>query len=165
MVGATISHLEKLENIVRPVVESFGCALWGIDFRPFSNSALLRVYIDKAEGITLDDCSQISYQLSGIFEVEDPIDVPYTLEVSSPGIDRPLLTLAHFNQYLGQRAKVRLRWAIEDQRNFVGIIDSVNDSGVILQISENKIVIPIDAISRGKLLVDLGESGSKGVKR
>ena len=157
--------MEKLERIVRPVVESFGCELWGIDFRPFSKSALLRVYIDKAEGITLADCSQISYQLSGIFEVEDPIDVPYTLEVSSPGIERPLLTLAHFSKFCGEQAKVRLRWPIEDQRNFVGIIDAVTDSGVVLQVSENKIEIPIDAVSRGKLLVDVSGNGRQGAKR
>lgn len=146
---------EDLENIIRPVVNSFDCELWGIDFRPFNQSALLRVYIDKVDGITLDDCSKISRQLSSVMDVEDPIEVPYTMEVSSPGLERQLLTPAHFLQYIGEKAKMRLKWPVDGQRNFVGLIEKVEGNTIHLSVEDKVIEVPIDTVSRGRLLVDI----------
>ncbi len=152
----------QLEEIIRPVVESFGCTLWGVEFRPFRRSALLRVYIDRPEGgVTLDDCADVSYQLSGVLDVEDPIAVPYTLEVSSPGIERPLLDYTHYRRYVGERAKVRLKWPVAGSRNYRGIIRAADDERLTLETAEQVVDIPWDAIGRGRLLVDIQPGQSK----
>ncbi len=146
---------EKLEAIIKPVVESFGCVLWGVEFRPLQKSALLRIFIDKQGGVSLDDCSNVSYQLSGVLDVEDPIQMPYTLEVSSPGIDRPLLKPEHFTEYRGATIKVRLQWPIEGSRNFQGILESSNDEQIELAQDGRVIQIPYAAITKARLKLDV----------
>ena len=82
---------EGLETLLGPIVEGLGFTLWGVEFRSSQKHAHLKVFIDHKDGITVDHCSDVSHQISGVLDVEDPINVPYTLEVSSPGIDRPLM--------------------------------------------------------------------------
>lgn len=161
-----MSDLETLEKLIAPVVESFDCELWGIDYRPMKNSALLRVFIDHPDGVTLDHCSRISYQLSGLLDVEDPIKVPYTLEVSSPGIDRPLLRLAHYADNIGHDAKVRLKWPVDGSRNFRGVIKAVDEptATISMEVDGEEIGFPLDAVSRGRLIVDI-QVGDKGKAR
>ncbi len=154
-----MASAKKLESLIAPVVESFGCELWGIDFTPLKSSALLRVFIDKESGVTLDDCSDISYQLSGVLDVEDPIQVPYRLEVSSPGVERPLLRMAHYRRYLGEEVKIRLKWPIDGQRNFTGRIVSADDDMVVLNVDGDKVELPFEAIGRGRLVIDYTVEG------
>ena len=149
---------KELELLIKPVVESFGCELWGIDFTPFKESALLRVFIDKKAGVTLDDCSDVSYQLSGVFDVEDPIQLPYRLEVSSPGIERPLLSVEHYQRYPGALVKIRLKWPLDGQRNFTGSVVSADENKVVLDVDGTEVEIPFDAIGRGRLVMVEGGS-------
>jgi len=150
---------KELEGLIAPVVESFGCELWGIDFTPFKQSALLRVFIDKASGVTLDDCSNISHQLSGMLDVEDPIQLPYRLEVSSPGVERPLLRLEHYLRYQSAEVKIRLKWPINGQRNFTGSIESADEDNVVLRVEGEKLELPFEAIGRGRLVIDFTVEG------
>ena len=159
-----MSNTEDLEDIIEPVVSGLGCKLWGFDYRAFNSSALLRVYIDKKDGVTLDDCASVNHQLSGVLDVEDPIKVAYTLEVSSPGIDRPLLTLDHYRMFVGQRVKLRLKWPVEEQRNYVGILRSMDAARIELMLGDREVQIPVEAISRGRLLADI-DLNRKGAKR
>lgn len=159
-----MSDTEDLEQIIEPVVKGFGCELWGFDYRAFNNSALLRVYIDKEDGVTLDDCAGVNHQLSGVLDVEDPIKVAYTLEVSSPGIDRPLLKLEHYRMFVGERVKLRLKWPVEEQRNYVGTLRSTDEARIELMLGDREVRIPVEAISRGRLLADI-DLNRKGAKR
>ena len=159
-----MSNTETLEALIEPVVNSFDCELWGVDYRPMNRSALLRVFIDRPDGVTLDHCSQVSYQLSGLLDVEDPIKVPYTLEVSSPGIDRPLLRLEHYRKHIGHDAKVRLKWPVEGARNFRGVIQSVEGDEITMNVDGGEVVFPFDAVSRGRLIVDV-QFGNRGKTR
>ncbi len=159
-----MSDIEDLEQIIKPVVKGFGCELWGFDYRPYNRSALLRVYIDKEDGVTLEDCADVNHQLSGVLDVEDPIKVAYTLEVSSPGIDRPLLELEHYRMFVGERVKLRLKWPVEEQRNYVGILRSTDEARIELMLEDREVQIPVEAISRGRLLVDI-DLNRKGIKR
>ncbi|MGF1546498.1 MAG: ribosome maturation factor RimP [Thiotrichales bacterium] len=156
---------EALRKIIEPVAEGLGCLLWGIEFRTYDKNALLRVYIDKLEGVTLDDCSDVSHQLSAVLDVEDPIGVPYTLEVSSPGVERPLFGYPHYQRYLGQRVKLRLMRPVDSRRNFEGVLEFADPMRVRLRL-ENDVVaeIPLDAIARGQLKVDF-EQYAKEQKR
>jgi ribosome maturation factor RimP len=104
------------------------------------------------DGITLDDCQQVSYQISGVLEVEDPIPGNYTLEISSPGWDRPLFTLDHFIRSIGHIVKVRLNRPLNARRNFSGLIQGVNDSNIILLVDDTEYSLPYDQINKAHIV-------------
>ncbi len=145
----------QIEPLIEPIVTAMGYELWGCDFREGAKQAYLRVYIDKQEGISLDDCARVSHQLSGVLDVEDPIEKPYTLEVSSPGLDRPLLREDHFRRYVGRRVKVRLRWLVEGRRNIVGNLREVIAGNIMIRQDHANYKIPLDAVQRARLEPDL----------
>ena len=97
----------QLDELIRPAVVALGYELWACEYIPQGKYSLLRIYIDSEQGITLDDCEKVSGQISAILDVEDPIHGQYTLEVSSPGLDRPLYTAEHYQRYIGQMIKLK----------------------------------------------------------
>lgn len=123
---------KKLTEIIQPVVEDLGFVLWGIDYMPQKSGALLRVYIDHEQGISVDDCADCSREISAVMEVEDPISSAYVLEVSSPGLDRVLFDAEQFSQYLGDQAKVKLAQPVNGSRKITGYIKSVNQDEITL---------------------------------
>lgn len=129
---------EKLSELLSPSVTALGYELVGVEYHPNSVNALLRVYIDKADGITLDDCVAVNEQVSGVLDVEDPIAGKYTLEISSPGLDRPLFNLADFQRFIGSQAKIRVSRPIERQRNFKGEIIAVNGDNILIEEKQGK---------------------------
>jgi ribosome maturation factor RimP len=110
------------------------------------------VYIDHQNGITIDDCERVSHQLSGLLDVEDLVRGQYNLEVSSPGLDRPLFTIEHFEQFRHQKAKVKLSLPIEGRRKFTGIIHGVKDGNVVLEVDEQQIELPFNTIEKANLV-------------
>ena len=121
--------------MVAPAVTALGYELWGCELvSAGKHRRLLRVYIDRPQGVNVDDCAKISRQISAILDVEDPIAGAYLLEVSSPGLDRPLFTLAQCQRYIGSKIRVRLRSAINEQKNFTGTLQSISKECVILQL-------------------------------
>ena len=145
----------QIEPLIEPVINSMGYELWGCDFREGANKAFLTVYIDKQAGVSLDDCARVSHQLSGVLDVEDPIEKPYTLEVSSPGLDRPLFCEAHFRRFVGSKVKIRLRWLVEGRRNIVGVLLEVNAGSITVRLGDADCKIPLDAVQRARLEPDL----------
>lgn len=129
---------EKLAELLAPSIEALGYELVGVEYHPNSVNALLRVYIDKDGGIELDDCVAVNEQVNGILDVEDPIAGKYTLEISSPGLDRPLFNLADFEKFIGSQAKIRVSRPIERQRNFKGTIVSVADHVITVEEADGK---------------------------
>lgn len=123
----------ELQELLAPVITGLGYELIGIVRLPQGgHNVLLRVYIDSPVGITLSDCERVSYQVSGVLEVNNPIPGHYTLEVSSPGLDRPLFTLDHFRKEIGHKVKVHLNRPINERRNFTGILQQVQEHNVII---------------------------------
>jgi len=116
---------------------------------------VLRVYIDKDGGVTLDDCQKVSRQVSGVLDVEDPIHDRYALEVSSPGLDRPLFTREHFARYTGHSVQIRLDKPLDGRRNFKGIIQGMQDEAVLLEVDGTQFVLPLQAIEKAKLVPDI----------
>ena len=141
-----------LAQIIEPVVESMGYQFWGYDFNSGKHTAHLRVYIDSQEGICVDDCARVSHQLSGVLDVENPIRGSYTLEISSPGLDRPLFKPSHFRRFLGGRVRVRLRWQIEGRRNIMGELQGIDDEKIIVKQATSSYAIPLKAIDRARLV-------------
>lgn len=141
-----------IQAVVAPVVESLGYELVGIEYGRLGNRGLLRVYIDKENGVDVNDCQRVSHQLSGVLDVEDVIQGQYQLEVSSPGLDRPLFTLEHFSRFAGHKVKLKLVTPIEGQRKFKGTLQGVEDEQVIVNIGENELVLALGAIDKANLI-------------
>ncbi|HGN6732979.1 TPA: ribosome maturation factor RimP [Pseudomonas aeruginosa] len=146
------SKLEQLQALLAPVVEALGYECWGVEFISQGRHSVLRVYIDRPEGILIDDCEAVSRQVSGILDVEDPISGEYTLEVSSPGMDRPLFTLEQFAKHAGEQVKIRLRSPYEGRRNYQGILRGVEEQDVVVLMDDHEYLLPIDSIDKANII-------------
>ncbi|MCX7556748.1 ribosome maturation factor RimP [Xanthomonadaceae bacterium JHOS43] len=144
-----------IEALLAPVIESLGLELLGLEFRPGVGNALLRLYIDAPEregGVTLDDCEAVSRQVSAIMDVNDPIDSHYTLEVSSPGVDRPLFKPAHFARFIGESAKIALEFPQDGRRRFQGRILAVDGDVVTIEQDGQPVALSCSAMQKAKLV-------------
>ena len=141
-----------MTEMFEPIVRALGCKLWGIEYNGQGKFSMLRVYIDKDGGIDVEDCAEVSRQVSAILDVEDPISGEYTLEVSSPGLERPLFTLEQFAQYIGSEVKIQLRIKFENRKNFGGVISGIEDDEVVLIEGEDKLILPFELIDKAKLV-------------
>ena len=146
------SKLEQLQALLAPVVEALGYQCWGVEFISQGRHSLLRVYIDLPDGVLIEDCEKVSRQISGLLDVEDPISGEYTLEVSSPGMDRPLFTLEQFAAHVGEQVKIRLRSPYEGRRNFQGLLRGVEEQDVVIQVDEHEYLLPIDSIDKANII-------------
>ncbi len=141
-----------IQALLQPVIEAMGFTLVGIEYRSGGRGGLLRIYIDREGGINVDDCARVSHQVSGVLDVEDPVQGQYTLEVSSPGLDRPLFTPEHYRQYAGAQVKLLLRENLQGRRRFKGAIKAVEQDGIVLATEEGDIVIAWRMIDRANLV-------------
>lgn len=142
----------QLEMIIEPIVTSLEYSLWGIDFVSRGRESLLRIYIDSEKGISLDDCVKVSRQVSAVLDVEDPIADEYTLEVSSPGVDRPLFKLEQYKMMAGSMANIRLRMPFEGRRRFKGVIKGIEDQDVILVADGHEFLLPVEVIEKAQII-------------
>ena len=146
------SKLEQLQALLVPVVEGLGYQCWGIEYVSQGRHSLLRIYIDKEDGVLVEDCAIVSRQLSGILDVEDPISAEYTLEVSSPGMDRPLFTIEQFALHAGEQVKIKLRSPFDGRRNFQGLLRGVEEQDVVVQVDTHEYLLPIDLIDKANII-------------
>lgn len=142
----------QLTNLIQPVVESLGFIFWGLEYLAGGKHITLRVYIDSAEGISVDQCAEVSRQISAVMDVEDPITQEYTLEVSSPGMDRMLFTLEQFQQYANHIVDVRLRLAYDGRRNFKGQLLGIEEQDIVMAIDDHEYLLPVDLIDRARVV-------------
>lgn len=145
----------RLNALIRPAVEALGYEFVGTEYMPRRRQSLLRVYIDSDAGITLDDCARVSDQLSGLLDVEEPIRGAYSLEVSSPGLDRPLFIEQHFERFRGSKVRVKMGTPVAGQRNFKGTLDGCRDGAVILLQDGEEHALPLEDISTARLIPDI----------
>jgi len=143
-----------LNTIIKNTVEGLGFILWGMEYRPHGESALLRIFIEKEDGITVEDCATVSRQVGAVLDVENIIPVAYILEVSSPGMDRVLFTPEQYQDYIGEKLKIRTRTPIGDRRNFKGLLKGVSETVVKIQVDNQEFEIPFDSIDRARLVLD-----------
>jgi len=147
-------HNELIE-LLEPVVTALGYEMLGIEHFRQKDGSMLRLYIDNDVGITLDDCTRVNHQVIGVLDVHDPIKEKYFLEISSPGLDRPLFTLEQFQRFLGEKVKMKLREKIEKRRKITGVIKAVEETAVIVGADGVDYVIPADAIDSARLVPDI----------
>lgn len=143
---------EHLSVLIEPIVEGLGYECVGIEYNPHPRNGLLRIYIDKQGGILVEDCTKVSHQLSGVLDVEDPIQGNYQLEISSPGEDRPFFKLSQFESFIGSTVKVGLFKAIENRKKITGVIQKVENESVFLQEDGHIFEIPFQAMSKARLV-------------
>lgn len=145
--------MQDLTTLFEPVVSSMGYELVGVEFHGGEHHGVLRVYIDKSDGITVDDCADVSRQVSAVLDVEDPITHAYDLEVSSPGINRPLFKRADFERFAGNTARIKLAVAVNGRKNFSGVLRGVDDKDrVIIDVDNEIFELPLHDIARANLL-------------
>ncbi|MGD8910142.1 MAG: ribosome maturation factor RimP [Chromatiales bacterium] len=144
---------EKLKLLVKQEVELLGYELVGVEFMgQGKGAAVLRIYIDHEDGITLDDCAEVSHQVSGVLDVEDPIKEKYRLEVSSPGLDRPLFELEHFERFKGRKVRIKTRTKIDNRHRFKGMLDGVEENQVLIEEEGTCYRIPFEEIDSARLV-------------
>lgn len=150
---------EALTAIIEPVVESFDLQLWGLQYAGQGHHSLLRIFIDSEQGVDVDDCAKVSRQLSAVLDVEDPISSKYTLEVSSPGMNRSLFALHQYVAYVGSTIKVKLNAAIDKRKKFKAVLLSVDEDkqNIELNLDGENITVEYINIEKANVFADFSE--------
>ncbi|PCH52327.1 MAG: ribosome maturation factor RimP [Cellvibrionales bacterium] len=143
---------ETLALLIDPIAEAMGLKLWGIEYFARGKTTLLRVYIDRDDGIGIGDCERLSRQLGSVLDVEDPILGEYTLEVSSPGLDRPLYSLTQYSEYVGETIDLKLRFPFEERRKFKGELKAVESGDIVLVVDDHEYLFPFDGIEKARVV-------------
>jgi len=150
------TRLKQLEQLLEPVITALDCQLWGLEILGGGHHLTLRIYIEKSGGVALDDCERVSRQVSAVLDVEDPISGEYTLEVSSPGMARPLYRLAQYAEYIGEDISLRLKTPYEGRRKFNGQLRGVEGDEVILLVGDHEYLFPVESIEKANIVPNFG---------
>ena len=142
---------DDIKALLAPVVEAMGYEFWGLDYIQ-GRGAVLRIFIDHDDGISVDDCAAVSHQVSGVLDVEDPISGEYNLEVSSPGMDRPLYTLEQFQRYLGEQVQLRLLAPVAGKRRLKAVLEAVEDDTLVMKAGAEELRVPHSQVDRANLV-------------
>lgn len=142
----------ELENLIEPTVVNLGYELSDLELKLGGRDGVVRVFIDKPDGVDLTDCEIVSKQLSAVLDVEDPLPGHYTLEVSSPGLDRKLTKPEHFQRFLGETVRVKLRFPLDGRRNFRGTLCAADDARIEVEVDGEKYSLEIMAIESARLI-------------
>ena len=154
--GAGLPMRDALMRLLEPPIEALGFDVVDIEFAQAGRGGVLRIFIDRRAqdsgvGITVDDCANVSHAVSQVLETQDPIKGHYTLEVSSPGFDRILRTRAHFERFIGGRIFAELKVAVEGRRRFVGILKSIADDAIVVEVDGKAHRLPLERIQKARL--------------
>ena len=143
---------DELKNLLEPVVEGLGYELTDLEVRIGGKDGVIRLFIDKPDGIGLEDCEAVSRQVSATLDVEDPIPGRYRLEVSSPGLDRTLTKVEHFQRFMGEVVKVKLRFPIDGRRNYRGSLKSASGEIIEVEVDGESYRLPMATIESARLV-------------
>ena len=143
----------EIAELIKPTILSMGYELWGLNVGQQNNSLKFTLYIDSVNGINIDDCEKVSNQVTHLLDTEEGCGSEYVLEVSSPGFDRVLITKDHFNRYLKEKVKVKLKWLVNNRKNIKGVIKNVTDDYVIIDDENESYEIKYDSIDSARLKI------------
>lgn len=147
-----MSKQQQISELIAPLVEALDCELWGVEYLSQGRHSVLRIYIEKEPRVEIEDCEKISRQVSSILDVEDPIAGKYTLEVSSPGMDRLLFTLDHYRRCIGEQVALKLARAFEGRKKFQGQLVGVENDEIVLHIDGEEYVLPFESIDKANVV-------------
>ena len=143
----------EITDIIKPTIVSMGYELWGLSIGQQNNSLKFTLYIDSENGINIDDCVKVSNQVSHILDIDDEFNAEYVLEVSSPGFDRVLITQDHFEKYINEKVKMKLKWLVQNRKNIKGLITSVTSEYVVISDDKDSYEIKYDSIDSARLKI------------
>ena len=143
---------QRIEGLVKPAVESAGCWLWGLERVSGGKRAKLRIYIDKPDGVSIEDCERVSREISDLLDLEDAFDRSYILEVSSPGLDRILFSAEQFRSHVGAEVDLRLNFPVQGRKRFVGRLAAVEGAEVRLCTDGGDCLLPLENVQRARLV-------------
>jgi len=168
----------QIEELIEPAVVAIGCRVWGVSYLSQGKHSVLRIYIEKPidskietdagleesqpeesqAGVTIDDCEKVSRQVGELLDIEETINGEYTLEVSSPGLDRELFRTEQYSQVVGEQLDVRLNYPFEGRKKFVGQLVGVEDNEAIIHIDGEEFLLPIETIQKARVVPTFDES-------
>ena len=143
----------EITELVEPIIRSMGYDLWGLQIGQQNNGLKFTLYIDSENGINISDCEKVSNQVTHILDTEDVCSLEYVLEVSSPGFNRVLITKEHFNKYINEKVKVKLKWLVNNRKNIKGIIKVATNEHVVIDDNKESYDIKYDAIDSARLKI------------
>ena len=143
---------KKIAALLAPTVEANGCTIWGVEWLSSGRHSKLCLYIDRPEGVSVDDCERISREVGDVLDVEDISQQRYTLEVSSPGMDRILFAPDQYADNVGQRVDVRLNYPFEGRKRIVGVLAGVEDGQAVVRVDDNEYLLPLENIQRARIV-------------
>jgi len=143
--------ISALWRLIEPVLEPDGIELVEVEFKPEGGRWVLRLYIDSPVGVTLDDCEFTSRQIGALLDIKDPIHRPYTLEVSSPGINRVLRKEKDFQLFAGSPVRLKTRRKVAGRRNFQGILKGMENSKIVIEVEGDRIEISLEDLEKARL--------------
>jgi ribosome maturation factor RimP len=146
---------DELTALIEPAIESLGYELSDIELKLGGRDGFLRVFIDRSDGIDVEDCQSVSRQVSAILDVEDPLPGNYVLEVSSPGLDRTLTKPAHFQRFMGEDVRIKLRFPLDGRRNFRGALRSADEEKIEVEVDGESHSLPLATIESARLVPTL----------
>jgi len=150
---------DDLNRLLRPAVEALGYEFVGLEYVSNPKNRLVRVYIDAPDGIGVEDCADVSREVSAVLDVDDPVAGQYSLEVSSPGVERPLFEPAHYRRFVGERVRVHLHAPIEEdgtrRRKLDGVLVSADEVSVVVDVDGHRLTVDYDRIRRASLKPDM----------
>jgi ribosome maturation factor RimP len=152
---------ERLTALIEPLVASLGYELLLLEFSPHKGAASLRLFIDAPDGVGLGDCERVSREVAATLDVEDPIPQSYQLEVSSPGLDRPLVKPEHFRRFRGEQVRIEMLAPVGGRRRFRGVLLEASDRDVVVQLPEGAVTLPLADIERARLVPEFDMKGSQ----
>lgn len=141
-----------IDDLVSPIVLALDLELWGCELVRQGKYSLIRVYIDRESGVDISDCEKVSRQVSAVFDVEEPITEEYTLEVSSPGLERPLFRLEQFRKYVGSIIQLRMKKPQDGRKKFKGDLVRVDDDSIVLSIDGGEVEFQYTDIEKANLI-------------
>lgn len=143
---------QELMKLLEPAVERLGYELSDLEVKLGGRDGVVRLFIDKPEGVGLEDCETVSRQVSALLDVEDPLPGHYVLEVSSPGLDRRLTKVAHFQRFMGEDIRVTLRFPIEGRKNFRGALRAADEKVIEVEVDGESHRLPMATIQSARLI-------------
>ena len=146
------SSVTLITELIDTTIQALGLELWGVELLQQGKYSLLRIYIEREEGVTIEDCEKVSRQVSALMDVEDPIAGEYTLEVSSPGMDRPLFTIEQYSQFVGSEVDLKLRRPVDGRRKFKGQIIKVSEDVVVLSVDGSEFSLEFSDIEKSSIV-------------
>ena len=143
---------QRIEELLGAAAAAFGCVIWGVEHLSAGKRALLRIYIDKPGGVSIEDCERVSHEAGDLLDLEDLIGRGYDLEVSSPGLDRILFNAEQYVGSVGETLDVRLNFPLDGRRRFVGRLAGVKDEQALLDVDGADYSLPIENVQRARVV-------------